>query len=79
VALCVNPKLKYVKVKDPATQKVYIVSESRLSALPGAVATAAKKGKPGTPGFDKVREVAATGPYRSSRIVTLNTGGQVAW
>jgi len=40
VALCVNPKFKYVKVKDPATQNVYIVAESRLSALPGAVATA---------------------------------------
>ena len=40
VALCVNPELKYVKVKNPENGKVYIVAESRLSALPGAVASA---------------------------------------
>lgn len=40
VALCVHPDFKYIKVKDPATGKVYVVAESRLSALPGAMPTA---------------------------------------
>ena len=40
VALCVNPEFKYVKMKNPENGKVYIVAESRLSAIPGAVATA---------------------------------------
>jgi isoleucyl-tRNA synthetase len=40
VALCVNPTFNYVKLKDPATGKVYIVGESRISQLPGAAATA---------------------------------------
>lgn len=42
LALCVHPEFDYVKVKDPASGAVYIVAESRLSAVPGAVA---KKGK----------------------------------
>ncbi|XP_058844486.1 isoleucine--tRNA ligase, cytoplasmic-like [Acipenser ruthenus] len=33
LALCVNPELMYVKIKDHATGKVYIMMEARLSAL----------------------------------------------
>lgn len=33
LALCVNPKLTYVKVKDNATGKVYIMMKSRIEAL----------------------------------------------
>ncbi|KAG0423228.1 hypothetical protein HPB47_000979 [Ixodes persulcatus] len=33
LALCVNPDLTYVKVKDNATGKLYIMMESRLEAL----------------------------------------------
>jgi len=33
LALVVNPKMIYVKVKDNATEKVYIMMEARLSAL----------------------------------------------
>jgi len=34
LALCVNAKFVYVKVRNKNTGKVYIVAESRLSALP---------------------------------------------
>lgn len=47
LALCVNPEFTYLKVKDPATEKVYIVGESRLSEIPGAVPKAKKGGKKG--------------------------------
>ncbi|KAH3881227.1 isoleucine--tRNA ligase, cytoplasmic-like isoform X1 [Dreissena polymorpha] len=33
LALCVNPDMDYVEVKDKATEKVYIMMEARLSAL----------------------------------------------
>lgn len=46
LALCVHPDFDYVQVKDPASGAVYIVAESRLAALPGAVPKKAKgKGK----------------------------------
>lgn len=47
LALCVNPEFTYLKVRDPANpEKVYIVGESRLSEIPGAVAKSksSKKG-----------------------------------
>ncbi|KAI8462538.1 MAG: hypothetical protein J3K34DRAFT_182080 [Monoraphidium minutum] len=37
LALCVHPEFTYVKVRNPATGAVFIVAESRLEALPGAV------------------------------------------
>eukprot|EP00884_Botryococcus_braunii_P014843 jgi/Botrbrau1/2335/Bobra.39_1s0024.1 len=46
LALCVNPDFTYVRVRDPASGKTFIVAESRLSELPGAVPKA-KKGKKG--------------------------------
>lgn len=46
MALCVHPDFSYVKVKDPATGRVYIVAESRLKDIPGAVPKP-KKGKKG--------------------------------
>eukprot|EP00887_Chlorella_sp_A99_P005236 scaffold1.g5236.t1 len=45
LALCVNPEFTYVKARDPATGKVYIVAESRLAEIPGAVPKAKKGGK----------------------------------
>ncbi|GFS39331.1 isoleucine--tRNA ligase, cytoplasmic [Trichonephila inaurata madagascariensis] len=33
LAICVNPDLDYVKVKDNATEKIYIMMEARLEAL----------------------------------------------
>ena len=36
LALCVHPKLKYVKLQDPETLRVYIVAEARIESLPGA-------------------------------------------
>ncbi|XP_058701495.1 isoleucine--tRNA ligase, cytoplasmic [Poecile atricapillus] len=33
LALCVNPELQYVKLRDKATGKIYILMESRLVAL----------------------------------------------
>ncbi|XP_009570980.1 PREDICTED: isoleucine--tRNA ligase, cytoplasmic, partial [Fulmarus glacialis] len=33
LALCVNPELQYVKLRDNATEKIYILMESRLIAL----------------------------------------------
>lgn len=36
-ALCVNADFVYLKVKDPATGRCYIVAETRLAELPGAV------------------------------------------
>ena len=47
LALCVNPGFDYVRARDPATGKVYIVAESRLASIPGAVPKA-KKGARGT-------------------------------
>ncbi|KAL6767828.1 TSI2 [Auxenochlorella protothecoides x Auxenochlorella symbiontica] len=37
LALCVHPTLEYVRVRDPASGQVYIVLESRLSEIPGAL------------------------------------------
>ncbi|KAG1672606.1 hypothetical protein FOA52_002086 [Chlamydomonas sp. UWO 241] len=48
LALCVHPELKYIRVKDPVKNKVYVIAESRLSFMPGAVPKASKKkGKDG--------------------------------
>lgn len=47
LALCVHPDFEYVKAKDPGSGKVYLVAESRLAELPGAVPKA-KKVKKGT-------------------------------
>ena len=44
-----NPDFEYVRARDPATGKVYIVAESRLPSLPGAV----PKLKKGAKGGDK--------------------------
>lgn len=53
LALCVNPAFEYVRVRNPATGKVYIVAESRLSAVPGAMPKPKKeKGKKGGKGGD---------------------------
>ncbi|KAI3433769.1 hypothetical protein D9Q98_003575 [Chlorella vulgaris] len=47
LSLCVNAEFDYVKARDPATGKVYIVMETRLAEIPGAVPKPkkAKKGK----------------------------------
>ena len=49
-----NADFVYVKVKDPASGRVYIVAESRLAELPGAVPKPPKKGSkaPPAPGFE---------------------------
>ena len=47
LALCVNPDFAYVRAKDPATGKVYVVAESRLASIPGAAPKAKKGGKGG--------------------------------
>ena len=44
LALCVNPDFTYVRVRNPANGRVYIVAESRLAAVPGAVPKAGKRG-----------------------------------
>ena len=46
LALCVHPDFVYVKAQDPASGRVYLVAESRLAELPGAVPKA-KKAKKG--------------------------------
>ncbi|PRW58449.1 isoleucine--tRNA cytoplasmic isoform B [Chlorella sorokiniana] len=46
LALCVNAEFDYVKARDPATGRVYVVMESRLGEIPGAIPKA-KKGKKG--------------------------------
>uniref|UniRef100_A0A061R806 isoleucine--tRNA ligase n=1 Tax=Tetraselmis sp. GSL018 TaxID=582737 RepID=A0A061R806_9CHLO len=45
LALCVNADFDYVRVRDPKTGAVYIVAESRLPHLPGAVPKKPKKAK----------------------------------
>ena len=52
LALCVNPEFTYLKVKDPATGKVYVVAETRLAEIPGAVVKAKKAGKKEQPPKD---------------------------
>ncbi|BDA43238.1 Isoleucine-tRNA ligase, cytoplasmic [Coccomyxa sp. Obi] len=60
LALCVNPDFEYVRARDPATGKVYIVAESRLAAVPGAVPKPKKdKGKKGGKGGDAKESEAA--------------------
>ena len=51
MALCVHPELEYVRARDPATGRVYIVAAARLSELPGAVPEPKKK-KAGAAGFE---------------------------
>ncbi len=61
LALCVHPEFDYLKVQDPKTGKVYVVAESRLASIPGAVAkegkkkkkSKAKKGKDGAEGAEE--------------------------
>lgn len=68
LALCVNPDFKYVKVREVATGKVYVLLESRLGeifelkqALPagGEGKKNAKKQKKGKKGDDAVAAAAA--------------------
>lgn len=47
----------WLQARDPAKGKVYIVAESRLPFIPGAVPKAAKKGKDGKEGEAKVRGI----------------------
>jgi hypothetical protein len=53
LALCVNPSFQYVRARDPANGKVYVVAESRLHAVPGAVPKAKKGAKGGKAGDKK--------------------------
>uniref|UniRef100_A0A7S0X0A0 isoleucine--tRNA ligase n=1 Tax=Chlamydomonas leiostraca TaxID=1034604 RepID=A0A7S0X0A0_9CHLO len=43
LGLCVNAEFTYVKAKDPKSGKTYIVAQSRLPSIPGAVPKEAKK------------------------------------
>ena len=67
LALCVNPDFAYVRAKDPATGKVYVVAESRLAFIPGAVPKAKKGGK----GGDK-KDAEPKGWQVSSRPISLS-------
>ena len=46
LALCVHPDFEYVKARDPVRGRVYLVAQSRLAELPGAVPKV-KKAKKG--------------------------------
>jgi hypothetical protein len=60
LALCVHPELEYVRARDPATGKVYVVAEARLCQLPGAAAAAeGKKEGGGGKGGKKGKAAAA--------------------
>eukprot|EP00892_Ulva_mutabilis_P011660 jgi/Ulvmu1/8867/UM049_0049.1 len=61
LALCVHPDFDYVQVKDPASSAVYIVAESLLAKLPGAVPKKGKgKGKAPSGGFEKLATLKGT-------------------
>ena len=45
LALCVHPEFTYLKVRNPADGRVYIVAEARLGSIPGAVPKKGKKKK----------------------------------
>lgn len=64
LALCVNPEFQYVRARDPASGKVYIVAESRLASIPGAMPKAKKGGK----GADKT-DTEPKGWQVSARLV----------
>ena len=51
LALCVNPDFDYVRARDPASGRMYIVAAVRLPEIPGAVPKAkkAKKGAAAEP------------------------------
>ena len=72
LALCVHPDFVYVRARDPASGKVYIVAESRLAALPGAVAKkASKKG-----GAAKGKGAAAGGKDGESAAAPTDADGK---
>jgi len=56
VALCVNPTMTYVWVRDNKKNRVYIVAESRLPFIPGAVPKPTKGGKGGKANKDAEAE-----------------------
>jgi isoleucyl-tRNA synthetase len=58
LALCVNPELAYLKVKDPESGNVYIVGKDRLSQIPGAVPKKkkSKKSDKQSAGFEILQE-----------------------
>eukprot|EP00803_Ostreobium_quekettii_P004677 evm.model.scf_312.8 EVM.evm.TU.scf_312.8 scf_312:69741-82588(+) len=62
LALCVNPQFDYVKVKNPETGDQYIVAESRLSEIPGAVPKPqkGKKKGPQPAGFSVIQKMKGT-------------------
>lgn len=49
LALCVNPGFDYVRARDPASGRVFVVAAARLAEVPGAVPKA-KKAKQGGAG-----------------------------
>ena len=57
LCLCVNPGFDYVYARDPKTQKVYVVAECRLEAVPGAVPKKGKGKKEPEPGWEVLRKV----------------------
>ena len=42
LALCVNPEFEYVRARDQASGRVYVVAAARLPEIPGAVPKAKK-------------------------------------
>ena len=48
LALCVNPDFDYVRARDSASGRVYVVAAERLPTIPGAVPKA-KKGAAAEP------------------------------
>lgn len=76
LALCVHPDFVYVKAKDPATGRVYVVAESLLHELPGAVPKESKKkdkgkAEPKKGGFEVVFSSTLTLLYLASVSMLL--------
>ncbi|XP_059479642.1 isoleucine--tRNA ligase, cytoplasmic [Neocloeon triangulifer] len=73
LALCVNPELKYIKVKEKATGKIYILMEARVEALfkspelyevLGSMLGKELKGKKYKPIFDYFAQLQSKGAFQ---------------
>uniref|UniRef100_A0A7S3R0N5 isoleucine--tRNA ligase n=2 Tax=Dunaliella tertiolecta TaxID=3047 RepID=A0A7S3R0N5_DUNTE len=74
LALCVNAELTYVKVKDPVRDKVFIVAQSRLPFMPGAVPKESKgKGK----GQDKDGKEGEKAPKAGWQVLSTCPGSEL--
>ncbi|KAJ9517652.1 hypothetical protein QJQ45_025121 [Haematococcus lacustris] len=71
LALCVNADFTYVRARDPKTGRVFIVAQSRLAFIPGAVPKESKKSKEAKEGDKPKAGWEVLGSVQGSQLVGL--------